>query len=213
VVASVTVLQTLHNLSDREVAGAVTFDLRWKAACGNAIDVAGFHPTALARRRLADSERPPRIFEVVREVITQTGAIEGKQRRALDSTILDDAVARQDIVIPLIAASRRAGRDVAGAKDLVAMRWSTMRLPCWTRSTSNCSRRQAGSRPMRLLLALVAGQDVEPAKGSDGTHGRWRIARKTAPDRTISIPGTPTRPANASRTDIRPLSRSNPTPG
>ena len=36
------------------------------------------------------------------------------------------------------------------------------------------------------LLALVAGQDVEPAEGSDGTDGRWRIARKVAEDRTIS---------------------------
>jgi hypothetical protein len=33
------------------------------------------------------------------------------------------------------------------------------------------------------LLALVAGQDVEPAEGCDG---RWRIARKVAPDRVIS---------------------------
>jgi hypothetical protein len=36
------------------------------------------------------------------------------------------------------------------------------------------------------LLALVAGQDVEPAADSDGTDGRWRIARKVAPDRVIS---------------------------
>jgi hypothetical protein len=36
------------------------------------------------------------------------------------------------------------------------------------------------------LLALVAGQDVEPAEGSDGTDGRWRIARKVASDRVIS---------------------------
>jgi hypothetical protein len=36
------------------------------------------------------------------------------------------------------------------------------------------------------LLALVAGQDVEPAEGSDGTDGRWRIARKVAGDRVIS---------------------------
>jgi hypothetical protein len=36
------------------------------------------------------------------------------------------------------------------------------------------------------LLALVAGQDVEPSEGSDGTDGRWRIARKVAPDRVIS---------------------------
>lgn len=36
------------------------------------------------------------------------------------------------------------------------------------------------------ILALVAGQDVEPADGSDGTNGRWRIARRTAPDRVVS---------------------------
>jgi hypothetical protein len=36
------------------------------------------------------------------------------------------------------------------------------------------------------LLALVAGQDVEPAEDSDGTDGRWRIARRTVPDRVIS---------------------------
>ena len=36
------------------------------------------------------------------------------------------------------------------------------------------------------LLALVAGQDVEPAEGCDGTDGRWRIARKVAGDRVIS---------------------------
>src|SRR5207253_10707258 len=37
------------------------------------------------------------------------------------------------------------------------------------------------------LLALVAGQDVEPAGGSDGTDGRWRIARRVAEDRVISV--------------------------
>src|SRR5215213_10019542 len=93
VVASVIVLQTLHGLSDREAAEAVTFDLRWKAACGYAIDAAGFHPSTLTywRRRLAASERPHRIFEVVRQLIVETGAVQGRNRRALDSTVLDDA--------------------------------------------------------------------------------------------------------------------------
>jgi Transposase DDE domain len=36
------------------------------------------------------------------------------------------------------------------------------------------------------LLALVAGQDVEPADGSDGTDGRWRIAHRVAEERVIS---------------------------
>jgi hypothetical protein len=34
---------------------------------------------------------------------------------------------------------------------------------------------------------LIAGQDVEPAEGSDGTDGRWRIARKVAEDRVVSV--------------------------
>jgi len=33
-----------------------------------------------------------------------------------------------------------------------------------------------------VLLALVAGQDVEPAEGSDGRDGRWRIACKVDED-------------------------------
>ena len=49
------------------------------------------------------------------------------------------------------------------------------------------------------LLALVAGQDVEPADGSDGSDGRWRIARKVAPDRVISTVDPDTRHAHKSR--------------
>ncbi len=37
------------------------------------------------------------------------------------------------------------------------------------------------------LLALIAGQDVEPADDSDGTDGRWRIRRGVAKDRVISV--------------------------
>src|SRR5258708_7278561 len=36
------------------------------------------------------------------------------------------------------------------------------------------------------VLALVAGQDVETAQDSAGPDGRWRCARKVAPDRVIS---------------------------
>lgn len=49
------------------------------------------------------------------------------------------------------------------------------------------------------LLALVAGQDVEPAEDSDGTDGRWRIARATAPDRVISTVDPDTRHAHKTR--------------
>lgn len=55
------------------------------------------------------------------------------------------------------------------------------------------------------LLALVAGQDVEPAEGSDGTDGRWRIARKVAYDRVISTvdPQDPSRAQESAEEDRR----------
>src|SRR3712207_4158581 len=72
------------------------------------------HPTVLTywRRRLARSARPNRIFDAVRAVVAATGALAGKTRRALDSTILEDAVATQDTVTQLIAAIRRVRREV-----------------------------------------------------------------------------------------------------
>ena len=67
VMAAVIVLQALHGLSDGETADAVTFDLRWKAACGLPVTAAAFHPTTLTywRRRLAARDRPNRIFDAV----------------------------------------------------------------------------------------------------------------------------------------------------
>ena len=49
------------------------------------------------------------------------------------------------------------------------------------------------------LLALVAGQDVEPVEGSEGTDGRWRIARKVAPERVISTVDPEARHAHKTR--------------
>jgi Transposase DDE domain/Transposase domain (DUF772) len=242
VIASVIVLQTLQGLSDREAADAVTFDLRWKAACGYAIDAAGFHPSTLTywRRRLAASDRPQRIFEAVRDVVTATGAVAGRQRRALDSTVLDDAVARQDTVTQLIASIRRVGRDVEGAKDLIGAHCTRLVALTGQDYTGPANRRSTGKPPIAwddqaardelvsalvgdalalltavdidqitqqggrpaeaiALLALVAGQDVEPAEDSDGTDGRWRIARKTAPDRMISTVDPDARHAHKTR--------------
>ncbi|GFG50424.1 transposase [Mycolicibacterium agri] len=114
VMASVITLQALHGLSDNETVDAVTFDLRWKAACGLPITAPAFHSTTLTywRRRLAASARPNRIFEAVKSVVAATAVLAGKTRRALDSTVLDDAVATQDTVTQLIAAIRRVRREV-----------------------------------------------------------------------------------------------------
>src|SRR3712207_9052029 len=85
VVAAVLVLQALQGFSDREAVEALTFDLRWKAACGLPI-AAGFHPTVLTywRRRLAASTRPNRIFDPAREIVASTRSEErrvGKECR------------------------------------------------------------------------------------------------------------------------------------
>jgi IS5 family transposase len=214
VVASVMVLQALTGLSDREAIEALRCDIRWKVACGLALTDEGFDPSTLVywRRRLAASDAPHRIFDAVKAVIEATGVLKGKHRRALDSTILVDAVATQDTVTQLIAAIRRVGRQVPGAAAIIAAEctghdYTTPGKPVidWEDATARDALVSALVNDANLLvdalgtathsdqaaeavalLALVAGQDVEPAEGSDGTDGRWRIARKVAEDRVIS---------------------------
>jgi Transposase domain (DUF772)/Transposase DDE domain len=212
--AAVLTLQALHGYSDRETAEAVRFDVRWKAAIGAALDDPGFDPSTLVywRRRLAASGRPHRVNDAVRKVVEETGILRGRRRRAVDSTILDDAVATQDTVTQLVSAIRRAAREVPGAAAVIAAR-------CTGHDYSQPGKPQAdwddpaakdalvsalvndagevlaafagadlddAAASALALLALVAGQDVEPAEGSDGRDGRWRIARKVAGDRVVS---------------------------
>src|SRR2546421_4001751 len=111
VAASILTLQTLLDLSDAETAEAARCDLRWKVATGMALDHKGFHPSTLTywRQRLARSTRPHRINEAVCKVVEETGVLRGRHRRAVDSTILADAVATQDTITQLVAAVRRGG--------------------------------------------------------------------------------------------------------
>ena len=214
VMASVMTLQTLHDYSDRETAEALRCDLRWKVACGLALDDAGFHPTTLVywRRRLAKSDRPHRVNDAVKAVITQTGVLRKRHRRAVDSTILADAVATQDTITQLIAAVRRVARVVPGAAELVGrvctghdytgpgkprIDWEDPEAKdglvsalvndavALVKALADNEVTPQESEAV-ALLALVAGQDVEPAEGSDGTDGRWRIAHRVAEDRVIS---------------------------
>ena len=185
------------------------------------------HPTTLTywRRRLLDSARPERIFDAVRAVVAQTGALSGKYRRALDSTILDDAVATQDTITQVIAAIRRVVREVPGADAVVAAQarahdytqpgkpriaWDDQAARAELvdalvgdahRILGHLPDQELGPRAAEAvgLLALVAGQDVEPAPDSDGRDGRWRIARRTATDRVISTVDPDTRHAHKTR--------------
>lgn len=219
VMAAVLVLQALQGLSDRETVAAVRTDLRWKVACGLDVGDTGFDSSTLTywRRRLAKSGAPHRVFEAVMTVVKETGVLTGKHRRALDSTVLDDAVATQDTVTQLIAIIRRVRREIPGADLVVAARCSAHDYDDPGKPRIAWDDREArdalisalvvdalaliegieglvgaglelteAQQDVVALLALIAGQDVEPAPGSDGTDGRWRIARRVAKDRVIS---------------------------
>ena len=100
VVATVLVLQALEGLSDREAIGRLRCDIRWKAAAGLGLVDRGFHPTVLTlwRARLRNSTAPERVFDAVRTVVAESGVLSGRNKRVLDSTVLDDAVVTQDTV-------------------------------------------------------------------------------------------------------------------
>jgi hypothetical protein len=215
-VGSVLVLKELYDLSDAQTAEALAFDLRWKVACGRSLRQMSFDPSTLVywRKRIAASDRPGRVFDAVAEVIAQTGILRGRRKRCVDSTVFDDAVATQDTVTQLVAAMRKVARAVPGAGEVIGavctLDYSRPGKPPidWDDPAAkdalvsdlvndalavldalagpDAPEQDAAAADALGLLALVAGQDVEPAEGSDGTDGRWRIARKVAGDRVIS---------------------------
>jgi Transposase DDE domain/Transposase domain (DUF772) len=214
VAATILTLQTLLDLSDAEAAEAARCDLRWKVATGMALDDKGFHPSTLTywRRRLAKSARPHRINEAVRRVVEETVVLRGRNRRAVDSTILADAVATPGHDHAVGGGVRRVARHVPGAAEQIAavctghdygqpgkpsIDWDdpAAKDALVSALVNDANALVAALAEAELdeqaqsalaLLALVAGQDVEPAEGSDGSDGRWRIARNVAEDRVIS---------------------------
>ena len=208
VVATVMVLQALEGLSDREAIGRLRCDIRWKAAAGLGLTDPGFHPTVLTlwRARLRNSDRPERVFDAIRAVVAETGVLTGRNKRVLDSTVLDDAVVTQDTVTMITAQIRKCRRLVPQARGVVVSRdyEQASKPSCdWDDPQSRSElinslvtdglailetvedleldERQADAVG---LLAVVVGQDTEPDPDREGF---WRIARRVAKDRTISV--------------------------
>ena len=232
-VGSVLVLKELFDLSDTQTADALKFDLRWKVACGRSLLQLSFDPSTLVywRKRIAASDRPDRVFNAVAEVIAQTGILAGRRKRCVDSTVFDDAVATQDTVTQLVAAIRKVARVVPGAGAVIAaactLDYGKPGKPPidWDDPAAKqalvsdlvndalavlealtgpgAPERDTAAADALGLLALVAGQDVEPAEESDGTDGRWRIARRVAPDRVISTVDTQARHTRKSKSKRR----------
>jgi Transposase domain (DUF772) len=204
VLATAVVLQRLYGLSDFEAVQELRCDLRPKAACGLGLYDTAFGPSLLTyfRRRLAHSVSSNRIFEAVREVVKATGILKGKQRRALDSAVLEDAVATQGTLTQLIAAIRRVIREVPEAEQVAAAQGTAHHYTnpakpriAWNGEAARAALvdallvdalRLLGHLPEQplgeqaanavSLLALVAGQDVEPAE--DLRWHRWPLAHR-----------------------------------
>jgi len=228
-IGSVLVLKELYALSDPQTAEALKFDIRWKVACGRSLTDTSFDPSTLVywRKRIAASACPDRVFDKVAEVITETGILKGRRKRCVDSTVFDDAVATQDTVTQLVAAIRKVARVVPDAAAVITevcvLDYAKAGKPDidWDDPTAKTDlvsalvndalavlaamcgpdspERDQGAADALGLLALVAGQDVEPADDSDGTDGRWRIARRVAADRVISTVDPQTRHTRKSK--------------
>jgi IS5 family transposase len=221
VIATVMVLQALEGLSDREAARALTDRISWKVACGLALTDEGFDFTVLTywRTRLRGSQRPERVFDAVRCVVDATGVLAKRTRRALDSTLLDDAVATQDTVTQLISQVRKVRRLVPAAAEVpVAHDYTVTGKPtiAWDDDEERAALVHRLVHDARCvlercdepldddqrdavgLLALVSGQDMEL-----DDSGRWRIVRGVAKDRVISVVDPEARHMHTSRSESR----------
>ena len=220
VMAVVMVLQALEGCSDREAVERLRCDVRWKAAAGLAIGDEGFDPSVLVlwRQRLRNSARPERIFDAVRAVAAQCGALSKTTMRALDSTVLYDAVTTEDTVTMISSQIRRVRRLAprAAASELMhdydgrakpSCDWGDPDERAWLIDelvTDACAVLDSldgadltdEQSKAAELLGLVAGQDVE---ADPKVPGRVRIARRVAPGRVISTVDPEARHAHKTR--------------
>jgi DDE family transposase/transposase-like protein DUF772 len=210
IVAVVMALQRVEGCSDREAVDRFTFDARWKYAAGGLdFNYPGFVHTVLVdmRARLAASQRPDRIFEVVLESAKKAGLV--GRRRVLDSTCLYDAVATMDTVTlvrsgirGLLGACAKdladelrgllgrdddyagAGKPVCDYDDRAAREELVDALARDARALLGALDGRTltdGVGQAAVLLATLVGQDLD--QGDDGV---FRIARRVAKDRVIS---------------------------
>lgn len=210
IVAVVMVLQRIEGCSDREAVDRFTYDARWKYAAGGlGFDYPGFAHTVLVdmRARLAASERPDRIFEVVLEMGRRAGLV--GRRRVLDSTALYDAVATMDTVMLVRSAIRgllaacdseleaelravlardddyaSAGKPVCDYEDRRAREALIDALAKDAHATLAVLDGRELTTPVgqaAALLACVVGQDLD-----EHTDGTFRLVHGVAKDRVIS---------------------------
>jgi hypothetical protein len=188
------------------------------------------------RARLAGSDRPERIFEVVLETAKKAGLV--GRRRVLDSTALYDAVATMDTVTLLRSAVRgllrvcdrelegelrgllgrddeyrSAGKPVCDYEDPQAREAlvDALAKDAWALlGTLDGRELEVAVAQAAAVLAAVTGQDLD--EGEDGVFGSRAGSPRTASSRpSIPRPVTATRPRPAALTATRAMLPSIPT--
>ena len=168
-------------------------------------------------------------------MIEATGVLRGKTRRALDSTLLDDAVATQDTVTQLVGGDpagppggphstrgrprgprlRRWGQTLIAWDDEVARGELVDALVNDARAVLDTCADVAEPESAAAigLLALIAGQDVEldemTASGASCAGSRRTASSRSSTPR----PATCTRVVPNTATATRPIWPSSPRPG
>jgi hypothetical protein len=210
IVAVVMVLQRIEGCSDREAVDRFTYDARWKYAAGGlGFDYPGFAHTVLVdmRARLAGSERPDRIFDVVLEMGRRAGLV--GRRRVLDSTALYDAVATMDTVTLIRSAIRgvlaACGQVLEAELRAVLARdddYANAGKPVCDYEDPRAREAliDALAKDARAILGVLDGRELAPAVGQaaalpatvvgqdldEDADGTFRLAQRVAKDRLIS---------------------------
>jgi len=228
VMASLLFLKTWFKLSDQEAADTLKDSLRWKMACGLPVDGWTIDPSTFSRwrARIAKSSCPNLIADAVNHLVEASGVLKGKTTRAADSTLLEDAVARQPAWLMLarqlkvvafeVPSWHEAISALPGAKWHVAAQsrpeidWSDVAAKTELYeglagdAVEVCSwpRDDLGEDQCDVvgLLEVLVRQDVLLSEG-----GVWRVRRggKAPKGRVISLVDPQTRRAHKSKSVVR----------
>lgn len=214
VIAVIMVLQRLEGLSDREAVDRYCFDNRWRYATGvGGYDAGGwtnFSHTVLVdmRERLRTSDRPDRIFQAALGAARASGLI--GRKRALDSTPLYDAVSTMDTVTLIRSAIRglvKVADDELAHELAMALTsgddYSSAAKPQidWDDREAREALIDSRAKDAHACLVVLCGRVLDPVVteasqllatvvGQDldiGDDGVFRIARRVAKDRVISV--------------------------
>jgi transposase len=94
----VLILQQFDNVSDRDAAERVRYDLRWKLALGLPLGDKGFHYSSLCvfRRRLMEHKQERYAFDALLSLAIEAGFLVRDAEQVIDSTPIHGAAALQD---------------------------------------------------------------------------------------------------------------------